>query len=128
MSFEALDRQPYLSLRTFRRDGRGVDTPVWFGRDGDALFVFTAPDAGKVKRLRNSARAQVAVCNVSGGVRGPWADASANLVDDAALAAQAHRVLQKKYGWQLRLTDLLSRLAGRIDQRRWIRITAADDR
>ena len=124
MQLQAFDRQPYLSLATFRRDGREVATPVWFGRNGDALYVFTAEDAGKVKRLRNSPRARVAVCNVSGRLRSDWVDAEASLLDDGSEAQSGYAALLSKYGWQLRLTDALSRVSGRYDARRWIRITA----
>jgi len=30
--------------------------------------------------------------------------------------------LRAKYGWQIRLTDLLSRLTGRIRRRAWIEV------
>ena len=49
-----------ISLATFKRDGSRVATPVWVTRDGDHLYVITDPNSGKAKRLRNSARAEVA--------------------------------------------------------------------
>ena len=51
-----LEGESYLSLATFRRDGREVATPVWFAEGDGAVWVFTAGDSGKVKRLRNSPR------------------------------------------------------------------------
>ena len=57
----SLDRHRYLSLATFRRDGGAVPTPVWFAEVDGLLYVFTAGDAGKVKRLRHSSRARVVV-------------------------------------------------------------------
>ena len=32
----------YLSITSFRRNGSGVATPVWFATEGDRLFVMTA--------------------------------------------------------------------------------------
>lgn len=119
-----LDGESYLSLATFRRDGRAVETPVWFGEDGDRLFVFTAGDSGKVKRLRNSPRARIAACDARGTVHGPWHDAQARVITDPALIARANERLLAKYGWQLRLLDLFSRLSGRYAKRAYLEIRA----
>ena len=48
----------YINLRTFKRDGTGVDTPVWFAESDGKLYVFTEGDAYKVKRLRRDARTE----------------------------------------------------------------------
>ncbi len=42
--------QKYISLTTFRKNGVGVATPVWFGEEGDKLYVMTRSDMGKTKR------------------------------------------------------------------------------
>jgi PPOX class probable F420-dependent enzyme len=117
-----LDRHRYLSLATFRRSGAEVTTPVWFAAADGKLYVFTAGESGKVKRLRHSSRARVAPSDARGRVRGAWRDASARIVTDAPLVERAHAALRAKYGWQMRLTDLFSRLAGRIRRRAWIEI------
>ncbi|MFQ5353199.1 MAG: hypothetical protein ACE5D3_09040 [Candidatus Binatia bacterium] len=56
MDSTVLDGENYLNLVTFKRDGSGVETPVWFANIGGLLYVFTAGDAYKVKRLRGDAR------------------------------------------------------------------------
>ena len=113
----------YINLRTFKRDGTGVDTPVWFAESDGKLYVFTEGAAFKVKRLRRDARAQVAACGVFGAVSGRWRDAHAAVVDDPIVVARAYRVLHAKYGWQMTLVDLLSRLSGRIHKRAMLEIT-----
>ena len=40
-AFAALGDEQFLSLTTFRKSGERVSTPVWIGRDGDALMVTT---------------------------------------------------------------------------------------
>ena len=65
--FAALDKQDYLSLETFRKNGAGVRTPVWFAADpatdirspGAKLYIYTIENTGKVKRARNNPRARV---------------------------------------------------------------------
>jgi len=95
-----LDRHRYLSLSTFRRNGAEVATPVWFAADGAKLYVFTLADSGKVKRLRHIAR----------------------VLTEPAAIERAHAALRRKYGWQLRVADLMSTLSGRIRRRAWIEI------
>ncbi len=116
-TFESLDGESYLSLETFRRDGRGVRTPVWFARRGSNLYVFTERDSGKVKRLRNGDRARVAACNVRGGVHGDWLEARGRIVSDSQTESLAYAALHAKYGWQMRIADFFSSLTGRIQGR-----------
>lgn len=117
-----LDRHRYLSLATFRRSGAEVATPVWFAAADGKLYVFTAGESGKVKRLRRSSRARVAPANARGGVRGPWREATARIVTEPRAIERARAALRAKYGWQMTLTDLASRLTGRIRRRAWIEI------
>ena len=119
-----LERYRYMSLSTFRRTGAEVATPVWFAASGGKLYVFTAGDSGKVKRLRHTSRARVAPSDARGRVQGAWRDATARLVTEPTAIQRAHAALRAKYGWQMRLTDLSSRLAGRIRRRAWIEISA----
>jgi hypothetical protein len=122
MSPAALDRYRYLSLATYRVNGAEVATPVWFAVVDDALYVFTAGESGKVKRLRRSSRARIAPCDARGHAIGPWCDATARIVTDPAPIARAQAALRAKYGWQKRLLDLFSRLTGRMRRRAWIAI------
>jgi uncharacterized protein len=117
-----LDRHRYVSLATFRRDGTDVATPVWFAEAEGKLYVFTAGESGKVKRLRRSSRARVAPCDARGGLRGPWQDASAQLITDGGLVERARAALRAKYGWQLRIFDFFAGFAGRTRRRAWIQI------
>ena len=118
----ALDHRRYLSLATYRASGAEVATPVWFASVDGTLYVFTAGDSGKVKRLRRSSRARLAPSDARGNAQGPWRDATARIVTDPATIARAETALQRKYGWQKWLLDLGSRLTGRIRRRAWIAI------
>lgn len=113
----ALDRKPYISLTTFRRNGNAVQTPVWFAADNGKLYVFSEADAWKVKRLRNDERVRVAACSVRGRVNGEWFDGKGRRIEDAETEQRAYAALRAKYGWQMRLTDFISKLTGRIDGR-----------
>lgn len=114
----------YISLATWRRSGREVRTPVWFvATSADTFFCFSAADAGKVKRLRNSSRVQVASCDARGGSLGEWLKARAFLVvDDPVEITRTYTLLREKYGLQMAITNVMSRLSGRINKRIVIRI------
>jgi PPOX class probable F420-dependent enzyme len=122
MDIGQFDHNRYISLSTFRKTGVEVKTPVWFAALGEKLYVFTTPDSGKVKRLRNSSRARIAPCDARGNVKGDWRDVSARLFDDADQIARAHKALRAKYGWQMAVTDFGATIAGRIKKRAYIEI------
>jgi PPOX class probable F420-dependent enzyme len=110
----------YLSLETLRRNGQSVRTPVWFAVAPDAageaseakFYIYTLPDSGKVKRIRNNPRVRVAPCTVCGKIRGAWAKAEARMADGAE-AEIGQRLLRKKYFPWKHIGDFFSRLQGR---------------
>ena len=111
-----------MSFTTFRRSGVEVRTPVWFAARDGKLYIFTAGESGKIKRLRHSPRARVAPSDVRGRIRGVWRDAIARIVTEPQSIERARVALRAKYGWQMWLTDLLSWFAGRLQRRAWIEI------
>jgi uncharacterized protein len=119
MDIAQLARERYLSLATFRRDGTEVRTPVWVVELGDRLWVVTSGDSGKAKRLRHTSRARVAPSDARGNVSGAWRDVTARVAANPPEPA-LRSAFRKKYGWQVRLLDLVSRLTGRIRRRAWI--------
>jgi uncharacterized protein len=112
-----LDRESYVSLRSFKRDGGPVDTAVWAAPLDGGLVVFTLRESFKVKRLRRNPRVQVAACGMFGSVTGPWHDGTCVLVQDPARIAAAFAALDAKYGWQMRVGTLMRRLVGGEDRR-----------
>jgi PPOX class probable F420-dependent enzyme len=116
------DRHRYMVLATFRRTGIEVRTPVWFAAVDGKIYVFTAGESGKVKRLRHSSRARVAPSDMGGRIHGAWWDVAARIATEPGAIERAHAALRAKYGWQMRLGDLFSRLTGRIRRRAWIEI------
>jgi hypothetical protein len=112
----------YISLSTYRRSGVSVETPVWFVEMEQKLYVFSARDSGKVKRLRNSSKARIALCDARGGLKGEWQDAEARVVEDRATIERAHDLLRTKYGFQMWLADVMSKLSGRLNRRAFIEI------
>jgi len=113
-TLRSLGRERYVSLATFRRDGRAVETPVWVVEHRGRLYVFTEAASWKVKRLRRDARVRITPCNVRGALRGDPTPGSGRIVTDPDTESAAYRAFERKYGWQMHLLNLFSRLAGRI--------------
>jgi hypothetical protein len=57
-----------------------------------------------------------------GHARDEWGEATARIVSEPRLIERAHTALRAKYGWQMWIGDLFSRLTGRIRRRAWIEI------
>ena len=88
--------QKYISLGTFRKNGAKIATPVWFGEDGDKLYVMTRSDMGKTKRIRNNAQVTVAPCTIRGRVTGPEVAALARILPPEE-HAHARQTVNRKY-------------------------------
>ena len=119
---DKLEKGKYLSFATLKRSGDWVATPVWFAPMDGHYYLFSAGDAGKVKRLRNFSQVRLAPCTVTGRLTGDWLESTAELLstpEDEALALQA---LRREYGLSMKVTDLLSSLSGKMQRRAYIRV------
>ncbi len=88
----------YISLTTFRKNGEPVVTPVWFAQQDGTIYFYTFPGAGKLKRIRHTARVTVAPCTLNGKVTGPSVEGKARILTEAQDKALADQTLAKKYG------------------------------
>ena len=112
-SLDQLSQQQYINLETFRKSGLGVKTPVWFVQDGDTIFVRTVANSGKVKRIRNNKRVNLAPCKVDGALLSEWLPATAREVTDGGTDHKVDRLLDKKYGLMKKMFAMTSALQGR---------------
>lgn len=99
-------KQKYLNLETFRRSGESMKTPVWFVQDGETIYVRTVANSGKVKRIRNNGRVNIAPCKVNGAPTGAWIPADAREVTDSQIAEKVECLLDKKYGLMKKIFSL----------------------
>lgn len=103
-SFTGFAGEKYLSLETFRKNGEGVRTPVWFasaeGQGGSGgvtvLYIYTIGNTGKVKRIRNNPQVRIAPCDMRGNVSGEFIAARAEILQGEA-AAHGMQLLNRKY-------------------------------
>ena len=104
---QQIHNQKYISLKTFRKNGVGVPTPVWFGEENDRLYVMTRHDLGKAKRIRNNPQVQVAPGTIRGTVTGPEFMATARFLPPDE-HARARKSINRKY-WMARLPLIWAR-------------------
>jgi uncharacterized protein len=103
----SIQGQKYISLKTFRKNGVGVATPVWFGEENGKLYVMTRSDMGKAKRIRNNPQVQVAPCTMRGAVTGAEFAATARILPPGE-HAHARQTINRKY-WMARLPLIWAR-------------------
>jgi PPOX class probable F420-dependent enzyme len=101
----------YLNLESYRRNGQGVRTPLWFVEDDGALYFYTVAHSYKVKRIRNNPRVRVAPCDARGNVKGDWAAATARRLG-VAESRRADELLNRKYGWAKRILNFFAKIRG----------------
>lgn len=103
-----LDGSRYALLRSFRRDGTAVETPIWFALDGDGL-LFRTKVGPKTRRLAARGDVELAACDYRGRLRAgttPWVAGRATVLSGAD-AERANRVLHRRYGWQWNIVPLI---------------------
>ena len=118
-----LKRQKYLSLESYRKNGVGVRTPVWFAAssvassdaDTEKLYVYTTADSGKAKRIRRTAAVKIAACDARGKVTGSWIDARAEIVTGEEFG-RGMRLLNRKYRPWKQILDMATRLFPRHER------------
>jgi hypothetical protein len=115
----ALAEARFILLTTYRRSGEAVSTPVWVGREGDALVVLTPARSGKVRRLRRDPRVQVQPCGrfgkVPAGVE-PIA-ATAEVREDPVDVERAEATIRRTYPIESRVILGLERILEQLRRR-----------
>ena len=104
----------YLSVTSFKRDGTGVATPVWFVSDGARLFALTDLHSAKVRRIRRNPRALVASCRPDGKLRMEPVPARVEVLTDTADLERVQKLLLARYKVSYRVVMLFYRLGRRL--------------
>lgn len=116
--FQDLTTATYIAVETFRKNGDGVKTPVWFTTDRDKYHCWTGADSGKVKRIRNNASVNLAKCDSRGTLESDWVSATAHVLDNPADVKIQTQRMAKKYGIMYRLFQMM----GMVRQSKYVAI------
>src|SRR5260370_35525387 len=98
--FASLQGRKYLNIETFRKNGQGVRTPVWFAEEpengaAEKLYVYSTSGSGKAKRIRNNGRVRVAPSDVRAKLLGEWVQARSEAATGAVAEKGTNRLNQK---------------------------------
>jgi PPOX class probable F420-dependent enzyme len=96
-TFGDIAKAKYILLTTFTKDGTPKPTAIWAAPDGDRLLVITEQDSWKVRRIRNTPRVTVAVCDPRGNPKSDPVEAVARVLDKSE-APDVQRAINKHYG------------------------------
>jgi uncharacterized protein len=110
-SFADVAKAQYVLLTTFTKDGRPKPTPVWAASDGDRLLVISEQKSWKVKRIRNTSRVTLAVCDIRGHPKSQAIEATATILDKSQTGV-VYDAIAKEYGLIGRVFNLFSKLRG----------------
>ncbi|MDQ6771796.1 MAG: PPOX class F420-dependent oxidoreductase [Candidatus Dormibacteraeota bacterium] len=101
---DEIAEREFISLTTFKRDGRGVATPVWFVLDGGRVYFRSPVRTGKVKRIRANPAVSFFASDDRGLRVGPSLRGTARLAPESR--ARVAGLLNAKYGLYGRLFAL----------------------
>ena len=125
LTFADVAKADYVLLTTFTKDGRPKPTAIWAVPDGDRLLVVTQAGSWKVKRIRNTPRVTVAVCDRRGNPKSEPVEAVAAILDEAALR-RTYDGIGRRYGIVGKLFGLFSKLRGGMKNNVALELRAAD--
>ena len=111
VTFDEVSKAQYVLLTTFTKDGRPKPTPIWIARDGDRALVITEKNAWKVKRIRNTPRVTLAVCDMRGNPKSEAVEAVATVLDESQTET-VYRAINQRYGIVGRVFNFFSKLRG----------------
>ncbi len=114
-----LEKEQFINLTTFCRNGQAVATPVWFVWWGERLYVYTEEQSGKAKRIRANGKALIAPSDWRGNPQAAFVPASGKVLQDADTIRRVDAQFSHKYGLQRKFFDLMGRLN---DRRRKARV------
>jgi PPOX class probable F420-dependent enzyme len=102
-------KHKYISIETYRKNGTGVRTPVWFVVNQGLIYFRSDAKSGKVKRIRNNPHVKIAPCNMGGNVESDWYEGKAKFSDQAE-STIAFSLINKKYGLLTTFIRLLNKI------------------
>lgn len=111
VTFDDVSKAQYVLLTTFTKDGRPKPTPIWIARDGDRALVITEKNAWKVKRIRNTPRVTLAICDMKGRVKSDTVEAVATVLPESETET-VYQAINQRYGIVGRVFNFFSKLRG----------------
>ena len=113
MTLGDLNKNKYVALETYKKNGQGVSTAMWVTAEADRLYMLTDANSWKAKRIRKNSRVRLAQSDSRGNVEGVWVEGEARIIDDPETIKAQKRRAMSKYGLMVRLMSLVVLLTER---------------
>ena len=108
-----LSKFKYINIETYRKNGSGVRTPIWFIIYQGIIFFRTDAKSGKVKRIRNNWHVKIAPCDIRGNLKGTWFDGKAKFADSKE-SSIVFTMIDKRYGFLTTLIRSFNKIRGTV--------------
>jgi uncharacterized protein len=125
LTFADVAKAEFVLLTTFTKDGRPKPTAIWAANDGDRLLVITQAKSWKVKRIRNTPRVTLAICDRGGNPKSEAIEATATILDKSETGA-VYDAIGSEYGLLGKAFNLFSKLRGGLQNNVGLELRAAD--
>jgi uncharacterized protein len=100
----------YINLETYKKNGRPVRTPVWFVQDNNGIiYIRTAKNSGKVKRVRNNSHVRIVPCDIRGRPKGEWIDGTVGIISEDEVE-KINELISQKYGLRTKVFGIMYKL------------------
>ena len=113
-----LNKERFISLGTFRKNGNRVDTPVIFGIHEHEIIVSTKSFASKLKRIKNNSNVVFFPSNARGERKGEDCKGIATIISEKS-DQYAYNAIRKKNGIIFRLW----RMSGKLRHHKFVFIS-----
>ena len=105
----------HISIKTFRKNGNSVATPVWFVEENDKFFICTGGATFKVKRIRNDPEIQIATSDASGNLKGEYFEGKARILAKDEVDP-IYTLFRKKYSG-FRMWNFFANLGKKVEKK-----------
>ncbi|MHA3021932.1 PPOX class F420-dependent oxidoreductase [Mycobacterium sp. BMJ-28] len=124
LTFADIAKAEYILLTTYTLDGRPKPTAIWAAPDGDRLLVVTQAKSWKVKRIRNTPRVTVAICDRGGKPKSEAVEATAAILDQSQIG-RVYDAIGDRYGLLGKTFNFFSKLRGGMKNNVGLELSAA---
>ena len=124
---DALANSICMNVRSFRKDGTPVDTPMWTVQVDGTVGCYTDGRTFKLKRFKRNPNVWIAASDVWGRCSSPFYPAVCRIATDPERRERTFAALREKYGIHWKMSLWGSLLVGRVKHRVVLEFLVAPD-
>lgn len=102
-------KDKYLSISTFKKNGEKKSTPVWYVAKDKKLYIWTADNSWKIKRIKNNNNVEFTASNFKGEHLKESLSGTARIMDKSEEKFPL-KLFKDRYGFQYTIFRLMGKL------------------